>query len=142
MASICCQKPKIHEVSWFYKFYPVFVSCFFLKANEFLSNFQKNVHLDFIQRLQGWDYLEHRFEALKIKRQQCKDRIRAAEALRVAWLKIGKLGVLGLGFWWKYWMEMENEIVKVEEVFCEIIQLRMVNTNCETIISINCEYRF
>ena len=39
--------------------------------------------------LQGWDYLEHRFEALKIKRQQCKDRIRAAEALRVAWLKIG-----------------------------------------------------
>lgn len=53
------------------------------KANEFPSNF-----------LQGWDYLEHRFEALKIKRQQCKDRIRAAEALRVAWLKIGKLGVL------------------------------------------------
>mgnify|MGYP002803547617 CR=1 FL=1 len=34
-----------------------------------------------------WDYLEHRFEALKIKRQQCKDRIRAAEALRAGPVK-------------------------------------------------------
>lgn len=38
-------------------------------------------------------------------------------------------------------MEMNNENVRVEEVFCEIIQLRMVNTSCETIISVNCEYR-
>ena len=31
-------------------------------------------------------------------------------------------------------MEMENKIIQVREVFCETIQLRMVNTNCETII--------